>query len=844
MKKFLGLFNLALVMLVFALGSHARAEEAHNLPRIYVKNLSIDKSEARPGDTIVGEFDLINYGDTAVASVGYLVATVGDYEGGIANEWYDSQVIEYLSLKPGESKRILFHYKVPNIAVGGNVGIQVRAVMSEGLSLGWDDANLRLLGNKSSLSVDKAVVSVADKEYEPNAGPTVYREGDKPRLTITLRNSGADNLKLKHAIVFEKLGDDQFVQNIDLESIMIRENASIIKSVDLPVFAQAGTYLGLYAVYDGDTLVNRINFRYIIAGEIGLIESVEGRMVSTNSKNNLILTVTASGRPYDITGRESSSAQNATIEATVYDDSGKVLGKESESINFDSGSVAEVIINLKSLSQDYRVEVTMKGESGVILDEKTTNLSFDKYSREPILKSKWPYLIIIGFSILLIATAIYLGRRKGRVGLSIMLLCPVIGGGAILGTIYFSDDVKAFVITTITKKKTEGDRARITDIFINTPSGNVGAGEQFFITGSLTAPGCKNDPQTLTVDAVLEGKTGRYSKTINETPGHDWEPRYFDFSISYNNTGQKFSAPVVPGTYRTDFTMKNLVDPRSGEYYQVQGYEEFNAQVVNLCGSASDTVPVYPAPASNLCSTGSASTVSTSTTQNPDTEDPEGTYYTWSCTAGSTYHCSAPIDQTPRCGSATANTYTPGKQVGDIITGACYVPYSPTSAAVSSIVPLDNATGAGQINWSCISNSQSAACSATQSACNGANTYCPTDNRCYPPGSSDNPCSIQDAPSIILRVSPLINYNSSCTINWTLANNPNSNTLCRIYNIDKPTTESLSEFNPSGITGSYSFTNIKTDSRYQMECGQTNQPNSTTTASGICRVNFSSGEFN
>ena len=360
-KKFISIVALSLVAFI-SLFASAKAQTASsdyfNLqPQVYVKDLVLDKSEYKAGDTVNGFFTVINARDFGAQDLNYKIFLVGDYnpDGGLYNYEWDNQQFGPVSLDKNESKNITFSYTLPQssegYSQGKQLGIKAWFFTNDGSPLGWTDTFIKISGATiSPLNLTDTSLVVDGKSFGLQDGPMLY-PGKTASLNLTLTNPSAGdinvspNLKIYDISSTEKPVGSSVGANILLKASTTDNNVQI----DLPTFSgRPGVYLGEVSLKDtgGVARTGTIRFRYIVAGDFINVKSLIADKTSFNAGDTVGLKMTFSGSPHDI-----SLVVSSTTPVT------------SDTVNF----VVSLFNENDQLVGDYGDQVTSQYINGVSL---------------------------------------------------------------------------------------------------------------------------------------------------------------------------------------------------------------------------------------------------------------------------------------------------------------------------------------------------------------------------------------------------------------------------------------------------------------------------------------------
>lgn len=135
---------------------------------LFVKEITLNQSTYKAGDTVNGTFTLYSQGDNAVPDAYYSISLVGDYQANtLAGTVYDTKQFGPLYIGANDSKSISFSYVLPQGVSGTDLGIQIQAKLKSGMPMGWSDAkNLTITGGVPYMTINDAYLTVNKNEFD------------------------------------------------------------------------------------------------------------------------------------------------------------------------------------------------------------------------------------------------------------------------------------------------------------------------------------------------------------------------------------------------------------------------------------------------------------------------------------------------------------------------------------------------------------------------------------------------------------------------------------------------------------------------------------------------------
>lgn len=362
-----------IVLVVFGIASVALAQtDTYVNTSLFVTDVTLDRETYAPGEEVTGSFIIHNTNNFGVNDANYVISLAADYVvGGVPSNIIEtSDRIDIPFLEEGTKEIINFSYDIPVVIGGNNFGINIRAVLDSGVELGWGDARFNLSGESLSLvEIKTASFKLLDQSFRLGTGPTVYSE-DGAVMLVTLHSS--EELSLTPRVKIKAQFDNEIVYSRELESIQMPIGDFEYEFI-LPTEFSPGVYLGEMEMLDssGVNRISKLEFRYIIGGQIGTIQGIYTDSNEVAKGETLGVDVNVTGTPFDIVRNSAKEySGNAKLEVTIKDRlSGKTIG--GEAINIvdlrDKTYNLDIIINANTANID--VEAILYGSDSQILDE-------------------------------------------------------------------------------------------------------------------------------------------------------------------------------------------------------------------------------------------------------------------------------------------------------------------------------------------------------------------------------------------------------------------------------------------------------------------------------------------
>lgn len=584
-------FSLAAVVAVA--GVLPANAQTFTTPQVYVQDVTLQKDAYRAGETVQGSFVLRNAGQEVVPAVYYRISSIGNYtDSRLPGVIYDSVNAGPVALMGGESKRVEFTYNLPAGIENGRAGINVRAFLESGLSLGWNDAFFTSSGGSVMLEVLQTSVNVGDEKFGIQDGPTLL-ENEVAVFEMSVRNRGGALLAVYPEVtVYERTASGEILYKNIFDEVTVVAGGDGRIAVELPrMDDEPGVYVAVIRLVDehGALRAPAINARYIVGGEIATIHSILANSTSARSGDTVRLSIYYSGTPYDLMFREEATPSDATLRVRLKNEKGNVVAESNEVIDYNTGTQKTVNLIIGERARALAVEVEIE-KDGKVLATYSENLSPDYQSGG--LNTAALLALLIGLGALITTVIVLLVMKffkrphtpadpvspSGPTGpmTTLVILLGVIAGGLLFG----AQTVDAFTVTK--QENFDGkngnasyDKDYIPRVFVNSPSGTLEGGQEFYLTGNVVATGGVNRPQDLKLTVVYEGRTRVYEvgRDITDDSSHPFLQFGHDFSFG------PFTAPRVPGMHKIELRVDNYTNisfpKEEGNYGYTEGYQEF-----------------------------------------------------------------------------------------------------------------------------------------------------------------------------------------------------------------------------------------------------------------------------
>ncbi len=585
MKKLFFIYVCLLTVIGFGLASKASAETE---PEVYVKNISIGEKVYTAGEHISGTFLLWNAKPENVPEVYYRVSLTGKYAAnGLPGVIYDSKSYGPVFLSGNDQRTVAFSYVLPQGVSGSDLGIQVRAYLKSGQTLGWSDAGITVAEKEGApkaftLKLVGATLKRGSEAFDVQAGPTLYKGKEGGSLVLSFVNPGEAIMVVPHVDYYNRTPLTPSISSVNEKQVQISKDVTTAVTIPLPTFDwKPGVYAGRVSLIDSQGLRQSlpVEFRYIIAGDIATIQSVTSDKQQVAQGDTVVVTVMYSGTPHDITDGTISSNGEGELAVRLFNEKNEPVASKTEKINFNQGESKQITMTAGLPATTLRAEASVMKDGTVLSDFKAT-LTTDERGVGGSA-GDWSYWFISLTGIVIALVLLWFTRTKRMPP----AMTAIFLGFMLFG---FAHTTHAWTVTgsgTI-RCVSHGnspngycwppDTDLVPTVTINTPSGILRPGQQFHLQGSLTARACLNKPQDIKFTVAFQGATSTYYQHKNKEGSEYIYLNHYDFS--YGN----FVAPQQPGTYKVFLRVDNYINiPANGDQGLrgwVEGYQTFVVQ--------------------------------------------------------------------------------------------------------------------------------------------------------------------------------------------------------------------------------------------------------------------------
>ncbi|MEI6494878.1 MAG: hypothetical protein WCO03_02335, partial [bacterium] len=272
------------MLLLFGFGGGlVRAQEtaaSKTLPDVYIGGLKTDKTTYQAGETVKGSFIVHNESLNEATDLYYNVGLDGDYDpDGVSGLAYDYKRVGPIVVPGGGQNAIDFTYKLPGSISGDKLGIKIRVVTANDLSLAWRDSMIKVIGGSVGFRWEDSGIKLGGQTFGVQVGPTVYKDKKEVAQIFAVLGNGekkavSGRVELR---VYNRVAVGEPLFKKDLGTVTVNPGKNLRVESDLPNFNyQPGVYVGEIVVLDpaGSQISALMPFRYLIGGALVNIQNV------------------------------------------------------------------------------------------------------------------------------------------------------------------------------------------------------------------------------------------------------------------------------------------------------------------------------------------------------------------------------------------------------------------------------------------------------------------------------------------------------------------------------------------------------------------------------------------
>ncbi len=804
MKKYI---TPILLFILFSLSIFTNAEvvsiSKDNQTSLHVASIITDKTSYNAGETVNGSFVLENHSQFAVTGLMFQLLIGTDYVEIAPGIKSSSNILDFsprqgdISIAKDKSVSIPFKYIIPAFVGGDELAIHIDIYTQSGQLITWGDSDyFNIKKGGEGIMINSAAVVLSNGEsFGLGDGPTIYKDKDPKSASIVLSvtNPNDTSITIIPQINLYKQSDMLEIQESKGTSFDLKAKETKQVAIPLPTaLYKPGIYLTDIILKDssGRQLESFVEARYIVGGNIATVQSISVDKEILNNNELFALDALLTGTAPDMSeirsGKPSStdSEEKGTVTVNIYNEKNQLVASVKDTFLISGNTVLKKYIKSSASAQALRVSVTVHNDLGELILDYKKNLSadydikaaeFEKNHTRPLNKLLFATLLLIIGVIIFFMMKKNRASNAGMMGLFILISAM---------TLFTPTNARAADSLAITLSPASPYDWQV-----------LNPGQAFYTTGSVWYTACTNAASNIRVNVSSSWGEVHRLGVIDTAGGLNLKDHGF---YPHNTTfvAGPFYAPTTPGSYWLLYQGINTDTVYGGQvvdnkWVHIVVPEPPVPPVLTydgICGSANG-VGTSAQPSTNLCSSGTASSV---TTQNGK--------WSWSCT-------------------------------GTNVSGANNI-----SSCLASKTNGDN-TGGG------ITGGGSSSC-ASGKYCDGvcllSGETCTADFVPNPNIKLDNegPVSLKT-----LVPSPLIgNKGYSCVIDWSddVFKSYDNYTRCTFT-----TPLNTINFSPASTTAPTSQTiyDVQVDTLTKMSCVQID---GTATASkeAICRVNWSAVEVN
>ncbi|MDD4989038.1 MAG: hypothetical protein PHV42_01255, partial [Candidatus Pacebacteria bacterium] len=414
-------------------------------PQVDVTDIKLGSQTFKSGDTISGNFTIVNGSTFDVPDVSYTITLTGNYQDGIATESYDTKTFGPISLKSQEVRTIPFSYKLPEAISGDNLGIQIRNYLKTGVSLGWRDTMITVTGGSAFAKITDAHVAIGDNQFGLQDGPVIKKD-ESGSVVVTLSNTGSSTISVIPTVaIFAQSAVGKQLSTQTGVSFDIAPLGTKTQTFSLPTFNYVGgVYTGVVSFLDtaGITRAPSVAFRYIVSGAIGTIQSITSKITSVQVGDTIPLIANIAGAPYDIQTGEGVATGTAQLSISLFNEKDELVGKTDSVVDLNGSASQSLNVSALVGAVALRTEATLSYQ-GAVISSYNENLSgnYDDEKAKALIEAsnQLPLTPIIAVgAIILIGILVIIAVFKRKVTSTALVLIFSIG---VLGFIFSSGSI-------------------------------------------------------------------------------------------------------------------------------------------------------------------------------------------------------------------------------------------------------------------------------------------------------------------------------------------------------------------------------------------------------------------
>jgi hypothetical protein len=424
---------------------------------LFIDHVSIGFTSYESGDSIEGYVTLRNDGNTPLNDYKFNISLASDFDefGLNPTEIFNPSDFYNFSLKPKETRKIDFSYKLPKGVGGEQFSLWINAYTMSDLLMGVNLSTFfEIKGGVEIIKTDFVGLILEndinfDKWLHPESGPVIYKDQDPkqvffmsilkldsgPRVSF-LENESFQAVTLTPKLeVYDFIDDNKKILEQDLESFEIKPDETIRKIFEAPLFDyKPSVYVAKLTYYDqdGNQRTSTLTYRYVTAGSLLSIDSITLKNTPPVLKKDIAeISVYYEAGVDDFLasefGRESGSTidEKKIILVEIFDEKDRLVGSDQREFNVSNTGTEDFQIKVNRNIGSMNVKVTVFDLDNNIVDEQMTSL----YTDAQVPKNNIILYIIFGL-IIFIALFFLIKKNKNNdyllkntVGIFVILIC-------------------------------------------------------------------------------------------------------------------------------------------------------------------------------------------------------------------------------------------------------------------------------------------------------------------------------------------------------------------------------------------------------------------------------------
>lgn len=261
-----------------------KEEDVLYLDDIEVTDLTFDQAAYIAGETISGEFTLVNNSQSEINNIFYEIQLVGNFYKELTEDsqqqteikevtipttiFNEKRFIENkespISLGVGENKKVLFSYQISKLIKSEDLGIQIQSYIGmnngEEKISGKSSRTFAINGSITDYLEQIAQVQISGRPYGLASSPVIYKNGLNPNadkrlfFAISLKNNSKSTKTLFPKVeIYENLITGKLLDSFDAKEITVERGKTREQRIELPLFDyKNGNYTAFITYIDKD----------------------------------------------------------------------------------------------------------------------------------------------------------------------------------------------------------------------------------------------------------------------------------------------------------------------------------------------------------------------------------------------------------------------------------------------------------------------------------------------------------------------------------------------------------------------------------------------------------------